>query len=144
MVNPCQPDLLGVELRGEWRAMCCRAGLGHYLCKRCGHKATEIARCAFCKISHRQWKYVGKLVHDLRRSAAKQMRLAGVPDSSIKDTGGWKTTAVMHRYQIGDKRDRMQVVQRILAAREATSGQPVVIPSQEQLASMPTKSLKPA
>lgn len=42
----------------------------------------------------------GLLVHDLRRSAAKALRKAGVPESVIMATGGWKTASMFRRYGI--------------------------------------------
>jgi hypothetical protein len=46
------------------------------------------------------------LVHDLRRSAARQLRSAGVAESVIMKIGGWRTAQVFRRYAIvgdGDK-----------------------------------------
>ena len=56
-------------------------------CERCGSKATRKNR-----------KYSGTIRHDMRRSAAKEARLAVVPESTIMDMGGWKTRSVFKRY----------------------------------------------
>ncbi len=40
------------------------------------------------------------IVHDLRRSAAKALRAAGVPESVVMAIGGWKTPAMFRRYAI--------------------------------------------
>jgi integrase len=53
----------------------------------------------------------GLLVHDLRRSAAKALRKAGVPESVIMATGGWLTSSMFRRYAIvssSDQRDAME------------------------------------
>jgi integrase len=47
----------------------------------------------------------GTLVHDLRRSGARQMRQAGVPESIVQKIGGWKTRAMFERYAIVDNAD---------------------------------------
>jgi integrase len=56
----------------------------------------------------------GLLVHDLRRSAAKALRRAGVPESVIMATGGWKTASMFRRYAIvsgADQKDAMLLLQ---------------------------------
>jgi integrase len=45
------------------------------------------------------------LFHDLRRTAARNLRRHGIAESTIKSIGGWKTTSVFHRYTITDDRD---------------------------------------
>ena len=44
----------------------------------------------------------GKLVHDLRRSAAKNLRDAGVSESDIMEACGWETREMFERYCIKD------------------------------------------
>ncbi len=47
----------------------------------------------------------GLLVHDLRRSAARNLRAAGVAESTIMITGGWETDSVFRRYAIVSNKD---------------------------------------
>jgi integrase len=50
------------------------------------------------------------LVHDLRRSAARAYRRAGVAESVIMKIGGWKTREIFERYNIKDSKDVAEAV----------------------------------
>ena len=60
----------------------------------------------------------GLLVHDFRRSAAKALRRAGVPESVIMATGGWRTASMFRRYAIVSAADQRDAVTLLEAARE--------------------------
>ncbi len=130
-----------------WNALCVRAGLGGFVCKGCGAaleasvKRTKTggwrvrcARCAKCgaKCSSRRARYVGLIRHDLRRSGAKAMRLAGVPESLVMLTGGWETASMFRRYAIESEADQLTVVAAIEKARAARPAPAIETPAANQ------------
>lgn len=46
------------------------------------------------------------LVHDFRRSAARNLRRAGCSENTIMSIGGWETSSVFKRYDINDNKDK--------------------------------------
>jgi integrase len=80
-----------VDFRKAWLSACKRAGLS------------------------------GLIFHDLRRSAARNMRRAGVPEHTIMKIAGWRTPAMFRRYDIQDGRD-IQRAAEIMEQKIAESG----------------------
>jgi len=64
----------------------------------------------------------GLLFHDLRRSAARNLRAAGVPEEIIMRIAGWKTSTVFKRYAIVSKTDVREALQKLERARREQSG----------------------
>ena len=48
---------------------------------------------------------VGRIPHDLRRSAARDLRRAGVSEGEIMKLCGWRTRSMFDRYNIIDEQD---------------------------------------
>jgi len=61
----------------------------------------------------------GLLFHDLRRTAARNLRRAGLPESMIKQIGGWKTTSVFHRYAIVNRQDMAAAMRQSRSTKHA-------------------------
>jgi integrase len=92
------------DFRKAWRGLCARAGLP------------------------------GLLVHDLRRSAAKALRAAGVPESVIMSTGGWRTASMFRRYAIVSGADNRAAVEALERARAENQVGPRSAPFAEKQA----------
>ena len=71
----------------------------------------------------------GLIPHDMRRSAAKALRAAGVPESVIMATGGWRTPSMLRRYAIVSSADQRAAVELLERARaeKALSPNPALI-----------------
>jgi integrase len=65
------------------------------------------------------------LIHDLRRTAARNLRRAGVTEGVIMKMGGWKTRSVFERYNITDQRDKREALQKLEQAQEVEFGHKV-------------------
>ncbi len=79
-------------MRDAWYALCVRAGLGRW--EGDGNKK----------------KYIGLTPHDLRRSAAKNARRKGIPESVIMKLGGWRSAQIFRRYAIVSEADQLAAV----------------------------------
>jgi len=96
-----QGKLLG-NFTKTWAAACITAGLGTRDKK--GH-------------------YEGKLFHDLRRTAVRDMIRAGVPQAVAKKISGHETDSIFERYNIVSEDDKLEALNRrrsYLDAREAS------------------------
>ncbi len=81
------------DFRGAWERACARAGLA------------------------------GRLVHDLRRSAARAFRRAGLSESDCMELCGWETASMFRRYAIKDEQHLGAQVGRRFAANGTVAGQ---------------------
>jgi integrase len=96
------------DFRKAWQNLCIKAGLGHMICRECKKTITGEK----CECGSEKLKYVGRFIHDFRRSAARELRRAGVAESTIMDMGGWKTASMFRRYAITDPRDIKAAVEK--------------------------------
>lgn len=105
------------DFRNDWQNLCVSAGLGRFECRDCG---ATLSRKEQCKCgSKKRVKYCGLIPHDLRRSAAKAARRAGIPESVVMAMGGWKTASVFRRYAIVSSADQRAAAEMLEQARRA-------------------------
>lgn len=83
------------EFRKTWKTACIAAGVGKMVCSRCNQNECKHPR-----------KYVGRIFHDLRRSAIRDLVRAGVPQKVAMEISGHRTISVFHRYNITDDNDK--------------------------------------
>ena len=85
------------NLRKDWMTACAACGLGRKI-----------------EVPGKEYdpRYEGLTLHDLRRSAARNLLLAGVPETIIMKIGGWKTRSVFDRYAVANTADLTAAMQR--------------------------------
>ena len=106
----------------SWATACVAAGFGAMVCPKC--KASGFAHtCENCKVEAR---YVGKIFHDLRRSACRLMTQAGIQQAVAMRISGHKTDSVWRRYTLPTNDDVREGLAKAEKYRETTRKQKVV------------------
>jgi integrase len=111
------------ELRKSWQTAAIAAGLGIMICEKCEKQGPE-KYCAKCK---RPRKYQGKLFHDLRRSAVRNMVKAGVNTQVAKQWSGHKSDSMFERYSILTTDDMREAARKTEEYRKSQREQVVAI-----------------
>jgi integrase len=114
------------NFRESWIRACCRADVGHLLCRACELPVTRGLKCEKCggtwswSGNWKKLRYVGRLFHDFRRTAVRDMIRGGAPESAGMKISGHKTKAMLYRYDIVDDRDMRDA---LLAGEKYRDGQ---------------------
>lgn len=100
------------EFRKSWARACCMAGLGKMVCPTCLGGVDAKRKCEKCGVTwaYGRLKYKGKIIHDFRRTAVRDMVRAGVPETVAMSISGHKTRSIFDRYNISDKRDQREAL----------------------------------
>ncbi|MDT8067193.1 MAG: tyrosine-type recombinase/integrase [Terriglobia bacterium] len=128
------------DFRNTWENACVRAGVGKIVCARCFAPKISGQHCPKCKAKHS--KYTGLIFHDLRRTAARNLRRAGIAEGVIMSIGGWKTRSVFERYAIVSRTDIADAMRKLQQTEKALeiSHELVTLPTSQksdQLAAAP-------
>jgi integrase len=99
------------DFRKAWRNACVAAGLGR-----------------FEKTDNGKAYYLGLIVHDLRRSAVRNMIKAGIPEKVAMGLSGHKTRSVFDRYHIVSEDDLARASERLFGHLAEQSEAAKVIP----------------
>jgi integrase len=107
------------DFRTTWENACVLAGVGAIVCSRCLAPKASGQRCKNKDCKEKHSKYTGLIFHDLRRTAARNLRRAGIAEGVIMKIGGWKTRSVFERYAIVSRTDIVDAM-RMLQQAEKT------------------------
>jgi len=95
-----------VDYRKCWYSACVCLGLGAYYCRDCrdaqGRYTSKLNVDKKCSVCGKSWgenpKYIGRIFHDFRRSAAHEVWKAGSSVDDCMKITGHKTSSMFKRY----------------------------------------------
>ena len=114
------------DFRKAWQSACVITGLGSFYCRQCDVQLDlqfdAKRQCPKC-----EWKwngkddrpvYRGKIFHDFRRTAVRDMLRRGVNPDVIRSITGHETLSMLSRYNITDDRDKRAALRIMHAYRQ--------------------------
>jgi len=114
------------DFRKTWWRACVQARIGKMMCGHCSLPVLA-TKCGTCD-SADQIRYQGLIFHDLRRTAARNLRRAGVAEGVIQKIGGWKTRSVFERYAIVTQTDVADAMRKLQSKDGHSFGHSDVLP----------------
>jgi len=84
------------DFRKAWASASVAAGLGKMVCPECKDEGSS----SYCKECKAATRYTGKIFHDFRRTASRNMLAAGVPRAVAMKITGHRTDSMFRRYAI--------------------------------------------
>lgn len=111
------------EFRKSWASACVAAGVGKMVCPKCGGQGNERA-CEKCEV---RTEYNGRIFHDLRRTAVRNMVRSGVPQSVAMKISGHKTASMFRRYDIANEDDLRAAIEAVQKYHQAQAEKVVTI-----------------
>ncbi len=110
------------EFRKAWATACVAAGVAKMVCPKCQSEGSA-KECPTCEI---RTEYSGKIFHDLRRTAVRNMTQAGVPQAHAMKISGHKTASMFQRYNIVNSDDLRTALERTAQYRATAAKEKMV------------------
>jgi len=116
------------NFRKAWATACCAAGVGKRVCPQCGGDVNEERYCPTCSTrwAAKELKYVGRIFHDFRRTASRNMIVAAVPQAVAMKITGHRTDSMFRRYAIVNEEQKREALAKTQQHLAASAGRKVV------------------
>ena len=100
--------------------------VSEYVFRRQGRSVADFDRA--CGTAWKAVGCTGKLFHDLRRTGARNLRRAWVPETVAMQVTGHRARSVFDRYSIVDDEDIREALVKVQAHMETLPPEPTVVP----------------
>ena len=110
------------DFRKAWLTACIETGLGKMVCRKCGYEGADRS-CGKCGIATR---YSGKIFHDFRRTASRNMIAAGVPQAVAMKITGHRTDSMFRRYAIVNEEQKREALAKTQQYLQTSAARKVV------------------